>query len=135
MSLSHLRGATELLRSALADRVRPAGADYLDLFADDAVIEIPYPANGGDRMKGRDEIATYMGRLRNVVMLEAMTLKQAHWSIPDKVVLEYDGQVHALAIDRHFGQSYIAVIELGDGGIALFREYSNPVLAMQAFKP
>lgn len=134
MDLSHLRGATDLLRSALADRLRPRGADYLDLFADDAVVEIPYTANGGDRMSGRDEIAAYMGRLRGVVVLEAMTLKKAYWSTKDDVVLEYEGLVHALTTDRRFAQSYVAVVEIHDGRIKLFREYSNPLPAMQAFE-
>ena len=134
MSLPFLAGVTTLLTTALGDRLDPGVTDYLDLFTDDAVLEVPYAPAGPLRLDGRDAIADAMEKLRGVVALEPMTLTGAV-AQGDRTVLEYEGRVHVLKTDRRFEQRYIAVIGLREGRIALFREYANPLPQMEAFKP
>lgn len=51
-----LAANTRLLRTALGDRLAPGVEDYLDLFCDNAVLEIPYKATeAGDRLEGKAE--------------------------------------------------------------------------------
>ena len=131
--LLFLGSVTCLLTSTLGDRLKGPVEDYLDLFNEDAVLEIPYgQTSAGERVEGKAAIATYMEKLRGTVSLEAMTLEASH-DCGETVVLEYRGTVLAVRNDVRFEQRYIAIVTLRDGRIALFREYSNPVLAQQAF--
>ncbi len=129
-----LDGNKRLLVDALGRRLAPGVADYLDLFTDDAVLEIPYGVTAeGDRVEGRAAIAAYMEQLRGHVTLEAMALRALHQATDGTLVLEYDGTVQAEAAGVRFHQRYVAVVALRDGRIAAFREYSNPLLAREAF--
>ena len=47
-------------------------------------------------------------------------------------VLEYDGTVHLEQAGTQFRQRYIAVLQLRDGRLALWREYTNPIAAKTA---
>ena len=129
-----LDGNTRLLRSALGERLASGIEDYLDLFRDDAVLEIPYGRTvDGERVEGKQAIAAYMERLRGTVTLDEMVLTAPPIEAGDTVVLEYLGTVHAERNDVRFGQRYVAVVTLIEGRIASFREYSNPLLAQRAF--
>ncbi len=131
--LPFLGGITRLLTTALGYRLAAGVEDYLDLFSDDAVLEIPYGATvAGQHADGKPAIAAYMEKLRGTVTLEDMTLEASH-DAGGTVVLEYRGTVHAERNDTRFEQRYVAVVTLRNGRIALFREYSNPLLAQQAF--
>lgn len=141
-TFTFLAANTRLLQTALGHRLAPGVEDYLDLFRDDAVVEFPYKATeAGDRVEGKAAIAAYMEQLRGVVTLENMRLT-ASYACPadaggnaasDTVVLEYAGTVHAEKTGVRFGQLYIAVVTVRDGRIALFREYTNPLLVRNAF--
>ena len=131
-----------LLQTALGDWLAPGVEDYLDLFRDDAVLEIPYGATeAGDRVEGKAAISAYMEQLRGKVTLEEMRLTASYVSpggegggaAGDTMVLEYAGTVHAEKREVRFRQRYIAVVTVRDGRIALFREYTNPLLARNAF--
>lgn len=141
MPFPFLRSNTDLLKASLGDRLAPGVEDYLDLFRDDAVLELPYGATeAGDRVEGKAAIAAYMERLRGVVTLEDMRLTASYactagtaGTAGETAVLEYVGIVHAEGKDVRFRQRYIAVVVVRDGRIALFREYTNPLLAKNAF--
>lgn len=132
-SFPFLGGVTRLLTEALGERLLGPIVDYLDLFGEHAVLEIPYgPTVTGDRAEGKVAIAAYMEKLRGAVWLEDMTLEALH-DTGDIVVLEYHGTVLAVRNDVRFDQRYVATVALRDGRIDLFREYSNPLLAQRAF--
>ena len=132
-SFPFLAGVTRLLTAALGDRLVGPVEDYLDLFGEDAVLEIPYgPTTAGDRFEGKAAIAAYMEKLRGIVSLEAMRLEALH-DAGATVVLEYRGTVLAVGNDVRFEQRYVATVTMRDGHIDLFREYSNPLLARRAF--
>ena len=127
-----LDAVTRLLTSALGHRLAPGVGDYLDLFSEDGVLELPYAPDGVTHIAGRAAIAAHLERIRGQIVLEDMTLKASYPSEGGRVVLEYDGIVHVLAADRRFPQSYIAVLQVVDGRLRLFREYLNPQAGAKA---
>lgn len=131
MPFPFLQAVTDLMRTALADRLDPAVQDYLDLFTDDGVMETPYVRPGSDgRSEGRSAIAARMEALRGVVRLSDFTLMATYPGADSQVVaLEYTGTVHLEQKGVRFRQSYVAVLHLRDGRLALWREYTNPLAA------
>ena len=47
-------------------------------------------------------------------------------------VLEYDGTVHLEQAGMQFRQRYVAVLQIRDGRLTLWREYTNPIAAKTA---
>ncbi len=125
---------TRLMKEALGGRLALGVADYIDLFTEDAVLELPYGSSpAGDRVVGREAIAAYMEKLRGTVTLENQQITATHACDDSTVVIEYDGIVLAERTGRRAQQRYVAVVTLKEGRIALFREYSNPLLVKAAF--
>ncbi len=130
MPFPYLQAVTDLIRTALADRLDPAVRDYLDLFADDGVMETPYVRPGGSgRSEGRPAIAARMEALRGVVRLSDFALTATYPGADSQVALEYAGTVHLEQKGVRFRQNYVAVLHLRDGRLALWREYTNPLAA------
>ncbi len=136
MALPFLDAAKDLMLLALAGRLSPGVADYLDLFCDDGVLETPYVSPGSpSRWEGQEAIAAFLGKLRGVIRLAEFSLVAAYPTDDGATtLLEYDGTVHLEKHGTRFRQRYIAVVTLQDGRIALWREYLNP-LASQAAVP
>ena len=132
--LPFLDAVKDLLLVGLDARLAPGINDYLDLFCDDGVLEIPYaPGGSTSRVEGRTKIAVYLETLRNVTRLADMTLKSAHSNLDGEVVvLEYDGTVCLERKGEQFRQSYISVLKIRNGRIALWREYTNPLAGAAA---
>lgn len=128
----YLDAVTLLLVEALQERLAPGVDDYLDLFADSAVLETPYAPQPPRRIAGRDEIGLFVGSLRGHVELSDMVLTGRYEAPEGTVVLEYDGVVHQPRRRLTFSQSYVAVVRTDAGRVVLFREYSDPMKAEAA---
>lgn len=134
MRLTFLDAVKDLLVDALGARLSPGVHDYLDLFVDDGVMETPYAPSGSDGpTTGRAAIAARMEALHGVIRLADFALTAAYpVSNGQSVVLEYVGTVHLERKGTSFRQSYISVLTLRDGRLALWREYTNPLAAQAA---
>lgn len=123
----YLDTVKDLLIQALGERLAPGVPDYLDLFADDAVLETPYGLpDSRTRVVGRTDLAVFVESLRGYVELSDMTLRADYPSADGVVVLEYDGTVRQPERGLTFDQRYIAVIHTRAGRVTVFREYSDP---------
>lgn len=134
MPLPFLDAVKDLLVAALGPQLAPGVRDYLDLFADDGVLETPYvPPGSTSRLEGKPAITAFLGELRGVIRLADLSLLAAY-PAQDGIttVLEYDGTVHLEKAGTQFRQRYIAVLQLRDGRLALWREYTNPIAAKTA---
>lgn len=122
----YLGAVTRLLVDALGDRLAPGVRDYLDLFAENGVLETPYePPQQTRRVAGREELASFVESLRGYVVLSDMRLQECHLSDDGYAVLEYAGTVHQPRRDITFAQDYVAVVRTDRGRLTLFREYSD----------
>lgn len=128
-----LGDVTCFLTAALGDRLAGPAEDYLDLFGEDAVLEIPSGQTSiSERVEGKAAIGATTEKLRGTVSLEAMTLEALHDG-GDAVVLEYRETVLAVRSGVRGERRYIAVVNRREVHIALLREYSNPALARGTF--
>lgn len=134
MPLPFLDAVKDLLVTALGPQLASGVHDYMDLFAEDGVLETPYvPPGNTSRLEGKPAITAFLGRLHGVIRLADFNLLAAY-PAQDGIttVLEYDGTVHLEKAGTQFRQRYIAVLQLRNGRLALWREYTNPVAAKAA---
>ena len=135
-ALPFLDAVAALLVDALGSRLSPGVAGYMDLFAEDGVLETPCVAPGStSRVDGKPAIAAFLATLRGVIRLADFRLLAAYPAQDGVTVLEYEGTVHLEKQGTQFRQRYISVLRLQEGRLALWREYSNPLAAKAAAAP
>lgn len=127
MRFPMVQPVTEMTRAALGDRLAPGAAEYLDMFADDAVFEFPFSPGGAVRKEGKPAMAAYLGEIEGSTLFEPFRLT-AYYPIRDGgMVLEYRCRAHAGRSKIAFDQDYVTVIETAGGRIRRYSEYLNPL--------
>jgi uncharacterized protein len=106
-----------------------------DLWAPDAVIEAPFAAGGPRRYEGRDNFlaATKTSRESLPVRFEEMRNVVIHDTTdPNKIIVEYELVGTLLTTGKRESALFIAVMEVRDGLMTLWREYQNTLAIEQA---
>lgn len=118
----------DVLVEVLGDELAPGRTSFLDLFAEDGVLECPFaPPGGMHRLVGRDAITTYFTKLQEVERSDGVTVTFVHRSPGQRAtVLEYHGIARNQITGERYRQRYIAMVRTGGGRIRLFREYWDP---------
>ena len=126
-----------ILKDQLGDRLAPGAATFLDMFAENGVLECPFAPPGALRhLQGKAAIADYYGRLTAVQGSEGMVLTASYPAeSPDHLLLEYDGVVSNKRDGGVYRQRYVAIAAVSDGRLSLFREYWNPLPVVASFGP
>ncbi len=125
-----------ILKEALGDHLT-SGADFIDMFAADGVLECPFAPPGAlHHLAGKEAITDYYKRLTAIQGSDGMVLKAIHPAEDaDHALLEYEGMVSNKRDGGHYRQRYLAVVTVRDGRITLFREYWNPLPLVASFGP
>ncbi|WP_420606510.1 nuclear transport factor 2 family protein [Novosphingopyxis sp.] len=126
-----------MLKGALGDQLNLAGNSFLDLFAENAVLECPFaPPGAMRRLQGKDAISAYYERLTAVQKSDGM-VQTGHYPAEDKhmALLEYEGLVRDARDGDVYRQKYLAIAKAESGRLTLFREYWNPLPVLAAFGP
>lgn len=124
----------DILVAALGDRLDPAAGSFLDMFADDGVLQCPFAPSGAlHRLTGREAIVDYHRQLAAVQGSDGMVLTADHTSPGGPALLEYEGMVRNNRDGSTYRQKYVAVVEVDDGHLTLFREYWNPLPLVASF--
>jgi uncharacterized protein len=102
---------------------------FADLFAPDAVIEMPFAGPGMPaRMVGREAIRAYshqvMASLLRIENFEVAEFYQT--KDPEVVVVEMRTTATLTTTGQSFAASSIQVLRIREGQIALFRDFANP---------
>jgi len=108
---------------------------WLALFADDAVVEFPYAGSLGrsTRLEGKAAIDEYFGGASPVFLELAFRDVRVHVSTePGLVVAEAHGSARIATTGKAYEQDYVMVLEVKEGKIARYREYWNPLPAIDA---
>ncbi|RYE92046.1 MAG: nuclear transport factor 2 family protein [Myxococcales bacterium] len=110
-------------------------AAWLDLFADDAIVEFPYSAGLGvpGRLAGKEAIRGYFAGTPHVFV--GLTMSDARLRAtedPDVAVGEAHGSATIATTGRAYEQEYVFVLTFREGLIRHYREYWNPVVALEA---
>jgi uncharacterized protein len=109
---------------------------WVNLFAEDAVIEFPYASALGspERLEGKAAIYNYMkdvpAQMQNLTFTN---VREHQTSNPNLLFAEVHGEATIVATGRHYQQEYVMRLETKDGKIVHYREYWNPIPALEAW--
>jgi ketosteroid isomerase-like protein len=105
------------------------------MWAPDVVIEQPFAAGGPSRVEGRDNFlaATKTSRETLPVRVDDMRDVVVHETTdPNKIVVEYELVGTLLTTGEQRSALFIAVMEVRDGLMTLWREYQNTLAIAEA---
>lgn len=111
-------------------------AGLMALFAEDAMLDMPYRTGGQPtRLEGKAAIDAFLRRFpqifRRLTFVEHTTYPMLD---PDLVAAEYRSEGEA-ATGRPYHNVYAAIFRLRDGQVILWREYFNPLVILEALRP
>lgn len=109
--------------------------NWIDLWADDAVLEFPFaPKNRPSIYHGKQDILTYMSSTtRSIVVDSVAALKIASMLDPNKLVIELTIHGHLISNGATYDQIYVTFFEFESGKIKYYREYWNPLVSIEAY--
>ncbi|MDI1480206.1 nuclear transport factor 2 family protein [Polyangium sp. y55x31] len=108
---------------------------WLELFADDAVVEFPYaPAGFPARLEGKAAIDAYFRPTpQTFAGLTFSNVRRYVTTDPDVVLAEVHGTAFIPTTGKRYEQDYLMVLRTKEGKIVHYREYWNVGLALEAF--
>ncbi|MBX9608612.1 MAG: nuclear transport factor 2 family protein [Gammaproteobacteria bacterium] len=123
-----------MLRDVLGNVLAPEATRFVDMMAEDGVMEFPFAPTGlTSRLDGRATVAAHLASLDGLVAFHAMPVRAVHRTTdPAVTIIEFDGTGRGLATERPYEQAYISVITVRQGRIALYRDYWNPLVILDA---
>jgi uncharacterized protein len=128
---------TQQTTEAFAAHLALVGKDvqaWVDLFAEDAVVEFPYASTTPGRLDGKAAIYNYMkdvsAQMQNLVFSNVLIYPTSN---PHVLFAEVHGEAIIVATGRHYQQDYVMRLETQEGKIIYYREYWNPVPALEAW--
>jgi len=114
----------------LLDKNIPA---WVDLWADNGVIEFPFAPEGWPkRLEGKAAIADYMRHYPDHIDLHDFPAVKIHRTgAPETIVVEMRGTGRLVKSAAPFDMTYIAVVTIENGLITHYRDYWNPLAIPQ----
>lgn len=112
--------------------------DWIDLWADDGVLEFPFaPSGRRGRYAGKPDILAYMKsvavRMASRIKTEGVDYFQIRPMLdPTMSCVEMGVKGRILESGAPYLQKYISIIETKAGKLSLYREYWNPLVSMDA---
>lgn len=109
---------------------------WVNLFAEDAVVEFPYASTLGspERLEGKSAIYNYMkdvpAQMQNLIFTN---VREYQTSNPNLLLAEVHGEAVIVATGRHYQQDYVMRLETKHRKIVHYREYWNPIPAIDAW--
>jgi ketosteroid isomerase-like protein len=108
--------------------------EWIDLWADDGVLEFPYaPAGRRRAYHGKADILAYMKHATGKVAVDSVEKMQISPMLdPGLVAVEMSFKGRVLASDASYNQSLVIFFEVRDGKLRRHREYWNPLSTIDA---
>ncbi|NEC12348.1 nuclear transport factor 2 family protein [Streptomyces sp. SID8014] len=102
---------------------------------DDVVFEFPFAPNGKPRrIEGKDQVRDYLGALPGIEITAPPSIDVHQTTDPDKAVIEMRATGRVTTTGAPFDQSYVVVLVVSDGLISRYRDYWNPLVALETEK-
>jgi ketosteroid isomerase-like protein len=125
--------AERLLFDALDALKRGDVQPWVDMFQDDGVMEFPYaPAGGHTRLDGKAAIAEYLRPYPERISIKRV-IRRAVYHCGDVMVAEFACESTALSTGNAFEMNYVGIVTIQNGKVKHYRDYWNPLVAVQAF--
>ena len=101
---------------------------------DDVVLEFPYAPTGRPRrLEGKSAAEDYLKAVPGQVQFERITRQHVHQTVdPDTAIIEWSVSGHIKATGAPYEMSYVVVLTLVGGLIAVYRDYWNPLTLLDA---
>ncbi len=108
--------------------------EWIDLWADDGVLEFPYaPAGRRRAYQGKADILAYMKQATGRFAVDSVEqMRISPMLDPDAAVVELSFKGRALANDAPYNQSLVIFFEVRGGKLRRHREYWNPLITVDA---
>lgn len=110
---------------------------WADLWAEDAVQEMPFAPDGFPRrIVGRDALIRHYAELPRLTgRMEFLDRIARLLDGSNAVLMEYRGEIEIVPTGRRYDNVYAGLFEFdADGRIVLFREYFDPNLLSRAWE-
>ncbi len=100
--------------------------DLADLYAEDAVVEMPFAPSGPMRLQGREAVrAHFAAAAEGPLKLQASNVVVHDTGDPEMVIAEFDYHGQVTTTGRSFRVSNILVLRVRDSQIVSSRDYHN----------
>ena len=111
--------------------------DLADLYAEDAVVELPFAPSPPGRLEGREAIrAHFAAAARGPLTLQASNVVVHDTGDPEVVIAEFDYHGQVSATGRSFRVANIQVLRVRNGHIVSSRDYhDHPAIAAALGRP
>ena len=124
-----------MLRETLGERLNPGAESFVQMFAEDGVMEFPYALPSPRRVEGREALAAHLGYLARLVELLSVSDVVKHETTdPEVFIVEFASSGRAVATGEPFEQRYISVIRVRDGRIVHYKDYWNPLAILRTMR-
>jgi uncharacterized protein len=125
--------ATQIFTTFLSLMVKDAQA-LVDLYAEDAVVEFPYAFDTPRRLEGKKAIYNYFKDTLAQMQNLRFTNIQVYPTIdPNVLWAEVQGEAIIAATGLPYQQEYAMRLEVRNGQIVYYREYWNPMIAIEGW--
>jgi ketosteroid isomerase-like protein len=109
------------------------GVVFADLFAEDGVLEYPFPMPGQPRqLRGREAIRAYhaaAGGARRLFEMDGVDVLVRETDDPEVVVAEIEHHGRSLVTGEPYRFRALGVIRVRDGEIVSYQDYMDPIAA------
>ena len=128
----------QILQSYLVLFSQQRWDEWIDLWADDGVLEFPFaPPGRRSRYVGKPDILAYMKavavRMEGRIKSEGLEYFRVHPMLdPARACVEMGVKGRILESGAPYHQKYISIVETKDGKVSLYTEYWNPIVSMDA---
>lgn len=123
-----------LLRAALGDNLVPTANSFVEMMAEDGVMEFPYiTANEPMRLHGREAVRQHLESLAGLIEIDSFHDLIVHPSqTPGVFILQMQCTGTAVTTGLPYNQRYISVITVAGGHIVNYLDYWNPLVVAAA---
>lgn len=109
---------------------------WLAQCTDDVVVEFPFaPPGRPRRVKGKAAVGEYLAAYPGQIEFDEVTNLDVHQTVdPDTAVIEMTATGRVKATGAPYEMSYVVVLKTRDGRMALYRDYWNPLVVLEALE-
>ena len=124
-----------MLRKTLGKRLTPSAETFVQMFAEDGVMEFPYALPTPRRVESREALTAHLNFLAGRIEFLSVSDVVKHETVdPDVCIIEFAGFGRSVATGEPFEQRYISVIRVRDGYIVHYRDYWNPLAVLRTMR-
>lgn len=125
----------QIVDEQLASLLKGDVGAWLACWHEEGVLEFPFSPPGYPRLvEGKQAIADYMSGFPDKIQIDRFDVVELHENaMGDVGVVEFTCTGAVVATGRHYNQHYVAILKTRDGKLSLYKDFWNPLVAIEAF--